>query len=235
MTKVAFFIDNDNIKNVDCKDIIHGNPGIGGSEYMIILVAYLLSLRSNNIEVTIFCTNRGILPDNVSYLLCEDFGNGYSLALSKHFNYFVFRHTDYYVNNYLKRIKLDNSLKLIPWCHNFCSYSSLRFYSRTDAVFKIICVGKEQMELYIDHKAYLKSDYIYNIVPAYKSECNYSLDDVKNRENIVTYVGSLVPEKGFLYLAKAWPSIVKEIPNAQLYVIGSGILYNRNQKLGRLE
>lgn len=54
----------------------------------------------------------------------------------------------------------------------------------------------------------------------------------EDRKNVVTYVGSLVPFKGFHLLAKAWPSILKKIPDAELYVIGSGKLYNKNSQLG---
>jgi glycosyltransferase involved in cell wall biosynthesis len=40
-------------------------------------------------------------------------------------------------------------------------------------------------------------------------------------------------EKGFHRLAKVWPEVINKFPDAQLEVIGSGKLYDRNQKLGK--
>ena len=37
--KIAIFIDNENILGVDCRNPEHGNPGIGGTEYCILLLA----------------------------------------------------------------------------------------------------------------------------------------------------------------------------------------------------
>ncbi|MCB6981976.1 glycosyltransferase, partial [Bacteroides uniformis] len=49
----------------------------------------------------------------------------------------------------------------------------------------------------------------------------------------VAYVGSLVPAKGFDLLASAWPAVLAKVPDAQLFVVGSGKLYNRNSVLGK--
>jgi len=49
------------------------------------------------------------------------------------------------------------------------------------------------------------------------------------------YLGSLTPSKGFHHLAKAWKRIKDKCPGAKLTVIGSGKLYDRNQKLGELD
>ncbi len=43
-------------------------------------------------------------------------------------------------------------------------------------------------------------------------------------EPIAVYVGNLKPEKGVLDLGKAWPSVVRHVPNATLLVVGDGPL-----------
>jgi glycosyltransferase involved in cell wall biosynthesis len=48
----------------------------------------------------------------------------------------------------------------------------------------------------------------------------------------VTYIGNLAKQKGFHILARAWPQILRDCPDAVLNVIGSGKLYDRNSKLG---
>ena len=42
MTKVAFYINNESISNVDCTSILDSNPGIGGTEYLFYYTAYKL-------------------------------------------------------------------------------------------------------------------------------------------------------------------------------------------------
>ena len=49
----------------------------------------------------------------------------------------------------------------------------------------------------------------------------------------VVYMGALVEGKGFSELCSIWPSIINEVPNATLLVLGSGSLYGRI-KLGPL-
>lgn len=58
MIKVGFYLDNDTISSVDCTCILKGNPGIGGTEYMVIAVAQLLTIRSNDIQVKLFAPQR---------------------------------------------------------------------------------------------------------------------------------------------------------------------------------
>jgi hypothetical protein len=43
--KVAFYLENAEIAEVDLRDPEKGNPGIGGSEYMIVMIANELSKR----------------------------------------------------------------------------------------------------------------------------------------------------------------------------------------------
>jgi hypothetical protein len=51
MVRVGFHLHNDGQETVDCSRIIYGNPGIGGAEYAIIAIAYMLSVDKNDIEV----------------------------------------------------------------------------------------------------------------------------------------------------------------------------------------
>lgn len=49
MVRVGFHLHNDGQETVDCSRIIYGNPGIGGAEYAIIAIAYMLSVDKNDI------------------------------------------------------------------------------------------------------------------------------------------------------------------------------------------
>jgi glycosyltransferase involved in cell wall biosynthesis len=61
---------------------------------------------------------------------------------------------------------------------------------------------------------------------------NHEYISPENKEQIVTYVGALIPTKGFHKLAKVWKNILKKVPTAKLQVIGDGKLYNKNAVLG---
>jgi glycosyltransferase involved in cell wall biosynthesis len=80
-----------------------------------------------------------------------------------------------------------------------------------------------------DHEIIYKSTYILNGF----DPLNYIPNEVKKNSNEITYIGSLIPSKGFHILARIWPRIKGKYPDAILNVIGNGQLYNRNSKLGK--
>lgn len=125
-------------------------------------------------------------------------------------------------------------MKIVIWAHNVIPNHLLTRMHRLGGVSAIVNVGREQLDLYRDHQMFYRSTYIYNGIPLkpyeYYRSNSASLSD---RKHEVTYLGSLIPVKGFHILAKIWKDIVKEVPDAHLNVIGSGKVYNQNQKLGR--
>lgn len=227
MKKIAFFLNNNTLPDMDYSLVTKGNPGIGGSEYEFLIVSTYLDQRDNNLDVYLFVNFKGKFPHKniVQVERLEDC-------------------CEYCKKNNIKDIVLDiksfdcnildghaDSLNVYIWAHNYASYKVLNLYDKLPYIKKIINVGREQMDLYRDHMAILKSTYIYNVTPIYEKAFYES--KIKNRyNNNVVYMGSLVPVKGFHVLAKAWKQVVKEVPDAQLYVIGSGKLYDKNSSLG---
>ena len=232
--KVAFYFDNSRISQVDCRDIESGNPGIGGTEYLFLLISTLLTKSDNDIDIAVFNTSKGCVPECLEVQIFNSINDAYVYADSNDYDYFVFR--PQFGESFEKELKSSSfhgKTKLIPWCHNFLTYKQLSLYSKSDMIARIICVGREQMDLYMDLPAYKKSDYIYNCFDIDED----TIAAVRNnsfseRKNIVTYIGSIVPAKGFHILAKAWPEIEQSVPDAQLYVIGSGQLYDRDAVMG---
>lgn len=228
MKKIAFFLNNPTLPHRDYTSLLDGNPGVGGSEYEFMLVSYLLEIRNNNLEIYLITTCQGIYPHKNLYRV-KDLNEACEYALEhniaemvvdiKHFSSCV-------LGNYKDR------LKIIIWAHNNVSYKLLNLFYKLSYIKKIVNCGREEMELYRDHMASLKSTYIYNIFPI--KHKSYYLSRLQNRDNHnVVYMGSIVKAKGFHVLAKAWKHVVSEIPDAQLYVIGSGKLYNGNACLGK--
>lgn len=232
MMNVAFYITNNKIKDIDCRNLKDGNPGIGGTYYAMLMLVYLLSDRKVHDKCFyLFAESVRHLPGCVRSVETPDL-----LSLSSNVKKYSI---DILVVNkigpeslndaFFKALKND-IVKIIIWDHCFIPYRTLCKYANNSKVARIVAVGKEQLYTWCDHSAFKKSTYIYNI-------CNYPKLDVKpydKRSRNVVYIGSIVPLKGLHLLTDIWKKILKEIPDAQLYIIGGGNLYNRQSDLGDL-
>lgn len=233
MVKVAFFLDNNSIYDIDTSSLELGNPGIGGTEYLILLVSFLLSCRDNGIEVRLYMRKKQHgLPDNLSFFVVDSIEDAISHAEKENYNAFVLKHDAAYIKK--DSLKVKEKMDLIVWCHVFVCYWELDYYAKNTCVKRVVHVGREALDLYRDHPVFEKSTYIYNVVNIKACRENAQCVPFVERKHIVTYIGSLVPYKGFHLLALAWPEILKKVPDAQLYVIGNAKLYNSYSELGPL-
>lgn len=222
--KIGILIDDVGIKNKNFGEIEKGNPGVGGTAYEEILLAKELSKYCNN-EVHIYVTNtnntyfNGVILHKVTSL------TEVPLVASKD-NIDILIFTASKPLELYKNISKTN-IKYIVWAHVFLNYYELKELRYLDQIKRIVFVGKTQYQSYIADDIIKKSVYIYNMF-----DSRYS----KKRErytNDVCYLGALNRYKGFHILAKAWPLVVEKIPDAKLYVVGRGDLYNNSKKLGK--
>lgn len=229
--KIAFFLFNGSLGNVDWNTVDESNPGVGGTEYLFVLNAYLLSKRKE-VEIVLYTEQDNQFPQGMHVVSGLDAHSAIIDAANKNADFFVIKEFDYLVNEKVLE-NTPSSIGIVLWTHIFVSVKRLNYYAKIPNLKSIIMVGREQLDLYRGHPLFEKMDYIYNgcTFPP-KSLLSKELQPVSNRDNIVTYIGSLVPFKGFHVLAKAWPMILKSVPDAQLYVIGTGKLYDRNARLG---
>jgi glycosyltransferase involved in cell wall biosynthesis len=230
---IGFYLHADGLGEVDCSNVLDGNPGIGGSEYAIISLVYYLVKYKGNFNITVYSSEKMILPVGLRVVKVTNLKDAILAAEIDGCEILIFKHHPMWLVPQNIFTLSDRKIKFIVWCHNFVSNGHLNFYCDNDQFIKLVCVGQEQMDLYRDHRAFLKSICIYNgVTLPPMGDCN-SLIPFELRENVVTYVGSLIPEKGFFYLAKAWPNIFSSLPDAKLNIIGSGQLYDRNAKMGK--
>lgn len=236
MVKIGFYLENNDLADIDLSIVNKYNPGIGGSEYAITSIAKILSERRNSLEVFLFAQKQCLNSGRIHQILTRDIDKMLLESKKLGIDYFILNYRYFQNRNVRDAVeKYSQNLHLIIWCHNFVNNADLNYFA--DAVFikRIVTVSREQMDLYRDHRAYKKSSYIFNAVPlVIPDKIKNELFSVEKRDNIVTYIGSLIPCKGFLYLAKAWKNIVKAVPDAQLYVIGGGNLYSNSVNLGPL-
>lgn len=233
MTKVAFYLHNGLIANRDCTTILTGNPGIGGTEYLFYYIAYQLQLLSlSDLDIILLTSHDCILPYNFKYIKVGNIAGAIDYCENNNYDILVvnFDKKNFYPNIFAKS---NLKVKFIIWAHNVMSNELLTIIARTKAIRKIVNVGREQLDLYRDHVAFKKSTYIYNSVPIKEKEYYISNSiPFSQRKNEVTYMGNISPVKGFHILAKAWPKILKAVPDAHLNVIGSASIYG-DAKLGK--
>lgn len=233
MNRIGFFLDNRAITSVDCSNVLNFNPGIGGTEYLIIAISALLSSRNNGLEVILYTTSEGVFPPGLRNVGVEDLEEAALQATHDGCECLIFKHDASLILEHALD-KCPVGLKLIPWCHVFVCYWELDFYATCDSVYRIVYVGREMMDLYRDHQSFRKSTYIYNCLNLSQARSKVDKFPFEARKNIVTYIGSITPFKGLHLLAKAWPKVVEQIPDAELYIIGSGRLYDEKAQMGSL-
>lgn len=231
---VGFYINNSQFPDLNCIGIEKGNPGIGGTWYVFMLVSQQLADRNNGIDVLIYLqVENKTITKSAKVRIVSGAWEAIASADNEQIDYLVLwnlqieweRISDYFFNS---------NLRLIPLCENFCSLKDLDLFYQSSRIARIINVGREQMDLYRDHRAFQKMDFIYNCVPIKDDDIELARKHpYSSRGHVVTYLGSLVRSKYFHVLARLWPEIMKRVPDAELYVVGSGKVYNSNQKLGK--
>lgn len=89
--KIVFFLDNQAIANVDVRSIEKGNPGIGGTEYMILMVASMLSERSNNLAIELLMTQEQLVPQQLKSKVVGSLTDAIKKAEADGCNFFVLK------------------------------------------------------------------------------------------------------------------------------------------------
>ena len=229
--RIGIEICDDKNDNMDFTHLENGNPGIGGIYYQMLLMGdSLIKYWKNKYEIVYYHYNSSNkYPYGANDVLCEDNLDLIDKARSGKTDYLFVncnKNKDWY-----KQLAKSNQ-KVLVRAGCYLDKSEVDYIMQTDNVVRVIAVASEEYDYYRDH------DIIDRMICV---ENSIAYDDVEIRDNNainshkVAYIGSLVPQKGFEYLAKAWPEVIKKIPDAHLHVIGSGKLYNSNQKLGKYE
>lgn len=226
--KIGLYFDDKSYIGKDFRNPENGNPGIGGTPFCFLMLAKYYSEAFPNDELFFFHEANNtqnnfserykvvtLCPDKIAdKCICE----GIDLLVLTLARY-----------SQLASLLEEKGIKCVVWVHNFLTYNSLLLLRRSNSATRIVFVGKEQYDRYIDDPIICKSVCIMNM---FNTDCQeYKRIDTKTR--IVTYTGAIVPSKGFHYIAKYWKRILKEVPDAELYVMGTGALYNNNAKLGK--
>lgn len=222
--KVGLLLNDTGFSGMDLSNPWKGNPGIGGTQYCFIMLGKAL-IEASDFEV--FCfhfdeTNK--LDSKIQSVIVKNENEAVQEAVKHNIDVFILKSpTDPIVYNEIEKQKL----KTISWAHNYIMDRNLKLHKKTQYIKRVVFVGEQEYDRYIDDDIIKKSVFIFNM---FKENVHHQRR--KSVDNIVTYTGSLVKPKGFHILAEVWKDILEKVPDAQLYVIGSGSLYNSNEKLG---
>jgi glycosyltransferase involved in cell wall biosynthesis len=223
--KVLFFVEFDSPASISWNELEIGNPGIGGTQYTTLCLAKELS-KIDDYDIKIACKSLLKLdaPIEVLQLTIEqsvDFAEFNSCIL-------VYRPTINFDPALLRKLT-DTSASVVAWAHVGPSQKTLRQLSSMPSIKRVVALGERELISWFDNPVINKSVLIRNghHIPSAKSSY---ITDV----NAVTYIGSLVPQKGFHLLAEVWPKIIQMQPQMCLNVVGSGNLYSSQAGLGRL-
>ena len=190
---IGIYINNENISSVDCKNLLAGNPGIGGTEYCVLLLAQAYKMYYSNNKVTLFVAKQGILPEVDNYVVVNGIDGLPAKAQKEDVDVLV-------VSAVYNGIPLPQSffddisakkIKTILWGHNFYLNDFCNKICKCEYAKANVFVGRQQYDRYIDHAVINKSTYIYNMYPE-----TDELHREKIQNHAVTYIGSLVPTKG---------------------------------------
>ena len=226
--RVGVFVDDLRIQNINISQPEQGNPGVGGTPFCFAMLLRFMKMYYPEMELYFYHGNRNVIWPAVN---CEQYvSDVYSAArIAKRDNCDCFLFRFGVEGDDLYCLFDELKLKAIGWEHNFIDYSKLEQIKNHPYFVRNVFVGCAQYYRYIDHDAIKKCTVIENMlfsehIPNYKTVSN------KN----VIYAGQISELKGFSYFIKKWKEIIEKVPDAALYVMGNGKLYNRNSELGPL-
>lgn len=228
MYKVAFYCDVSGINGKDISDICIGNPGIGGTQYLFLLVSTLLHLNNITKEVIFFCNGKLIFHDvDIPLVEVDSLDECLKICKEKSIDILVVR--EYEV---IRDIKLFDkyNLKIVLWMHNNATSKLKRIASSRDYIRKVLCVSEQQYLNMKKASCFPKCGYINNCFPDDFFGNSYREHD----RELVVYIGAVVPQKGVHNLLNIWKYVQDANPNVKLVIIGGASLRNAKEHQGNL-
>lgn len=234
LIRIGLYLNNDGHKDVKLNSLHLGNPGIGGTDYWTYALAYFLTEYYKDVECFLFTTSKSnLLKRRTHNIIVDGVLEAFEKAKDEKMDVFIInKHANVDECSLEDLCNQINKLKIstITVGHNFYSMKECELIAKCKYIKRNVYNSIQQFSIYSDLDIHKKDSYIWPIVP---------MENISKRkehlDKIVTYTGSLVSSKGFHILARNWKKILKQCPNAKLYVVGTGKLYGRSLPLGKYE
>lgn len=185
----------------------NSNPGVGGTSYIqVVLIKKLMEDKSFD---CVFFFDPQTLAESLS-IFDKDGGGIFVLVVKAPISIVS--------SNY-------PSTKIITWGH--CEYDkkTLKAVEKMKPYLNVFLTPTAR-DRYINSTLYINSSIIGNFTQTHLS----SISPRGNKH--VSYIGALNGYKHCDLLTKAWPLVLKKIPDAKLSIIGSSRLYNKDSIVG---
>lgn len=207
---------------VNISGIEKGNPGIGGTQYEMFLLAYLMFQRNNDFDFGLLLTHKQEGFEFSKIDIIDNFQEVVSFCNENKVDILIMRE-----NNQFNLINQLLKTSVVFWIHNFISYKIVHQIGLSKNIKRVIFVSKQHYDFYIEYNLNKKASYIFNTLafPEY-------LPKVVEKQNNVVFTGNIVPIKRLHLVTKIWPYIHKKVPDSRLLVIGSGANAHRDAVLG---
>ena len=216
MATYGFFLETEGIEGADFSAVEEGNPGCGGTQFATIALAHELQKAGNS--VTLYLTASINYSSNVDLKIVKDFASAVEHATLNEV-VLVFTAPKELSPEMSKALDAPG-LRAVAWMHIDPLPKALQDLSSFESIGAFVTLGDRQLIRYLNSPISKKLIRIRNGQYISARACQ------QNSEMMITYIGALVPQKGFHFLAEAWPMVVTRYPHAILNVIGSGNLHN---------
>ena len=164
---VGLFLNDCGFQGKDITEPWRGNPGIGGTQFCFAMLMYYL-LRQTNYEIVCYHLRNNYLPKGIQSKIVTSELDAIMNAVNDNVDIFILKSpTDPKVFELIDCLKL----KTISWAHNYLIGKTIQLHKETKYIRRIVFVGKQEYDRYIDCELIDKSTFIYmsgHLPPYYK-------------------------------------------------------------------
>lgn len=233
---IGIYIGGTPSRVFDCTQVLTaGNPGIGGTEYEFIMLATWLRRYAESHpgwKLTVFQGGRYDMGDGFDMVVGASMAEMPEQCRLRGIDVLVL--DSRWPLGHIRAFD-GTSTGVVAWCHCVGSMYRHLLYARYPGVRKVVFVSRGHMLGFIDNPVAAKSTYAFNAVSHDKAVDRLrEANPFVKRPHDVVFMGALDESKGFHVLAKAWPEVLKAVPDARLHVIGSANLYGADAHMGPL-
>jgi glycosyltransferase involved in cell wall biosynthesis len=204
-----FFANNSrSLSNLKVEEV-SSNPGIGGTEFILIKLVIKLSIIDK-------LNKYYILSDKKIFINNQIMNSNVHLAKSD----FIFNINNDIVVCPVSQLEFLEKIRNLPKRIIFWSHHPHDIFNPKNIKnFDVVSIGSYQyISNYLIHGKHFRID---NLSPSYK----YNND---KKENKFVYIGGFAKGKGLHLILKSWPKIVALLPDAELNIIGGDLYHELN-------
>ena len=227
--RIAFYCEFNYNSKIDLKEIEMGNIGLGGAQYLFLLVANNLEKKDRKNKYYMISNKKLNIKNNAFiYKDVKNENDLFNFCRKEDITYLVVR--DNYVTTLRQKQHICNKTKYYIWAHNHVGKEVQKEIKNNKNIIKLVCVSKQQYLNMRNSICYKKCCYINNCLGSYID--NIDVLSLKFSNNLYL-VSAIEPSRGILEALKIFMKINKHQRNSNLYIIGGlGTLRSKEITIG---